>query len=333
LDTPCETLAYDLKSLGYVSHAIHNHRGAFYNRNKVFANLGFDTFTSLEYMNYVTKTPRNWARDEVLIQEIMGAMDSTESRDFILAISVQGHGSYPEKAVLKNPGIEVFGLEDEGERNAFTYYLQQIREMDDFLRGLTDRLTACGEDTVLVLYGDHLPALDLSDDDMAHGSSFETQYVIWSNFDLEKQDKNLNAYQLAAEVETRLDLTQGTLPAYHQYHAQDRDYLENLKVLQYDMLYGNRYVYSGKNPFKPTELQMGFSPITVNEIMEIGGVYYIYGQGFTPYSKASVDDKVFKTEFLSPSTLKLLEDVDPEEAAELRVSQVEKNKEILSTAE
>ena len=53
----CESAAYDMKELGYTSHAIHNHRGAFYNRNTVFANLGFDTFTCLEYMKNVSKTP------------------------------------------------------------------------------------------------------------------------------------------------------------------------------------------------------------------------------------------------------------------------------------
>ena len=39
----CEAAPYDFKQLGYGTHAIHNHRGAFYNRNKVFANMGFGT--------------------------------------------------------------------------------------------------------------------------------------------------------------------------------------------------------------------------------------------------------------------------------------------------
>jgi phosphoglycerol transferase MdoB-like AlkP superfamily enzyme len=332
-DVSCETLAYNLKNLGYTAHAIHNHRGAFYNRNRVFANLGFDTFTSLEYMNGVTKTPRGWARDEVLLQQIIGAMDSTAGRDFVFAISVQGHGSYPEEPILEEPSVRVSGLADEAAVNAFEYYLHQIRETDDFLRRLTGNLASRREDVILVLYGDHLPALDLGDGDMAHGSSFETEYVIWDNFGLSKQDKNLYAYQLAAETESRLGLTQGTLSAYHQHHAGDSRYRENLKRLQYDMLYGNRYVYGGRTPFRKTALQMGFSPIRIDRILEIDGVYYIYGQGFTPYSKASVSDKVFETEFLSPGELRVLDKPDADEIAALQVSQVEKNDEILSTAE
>ena len=51
-----ESIAFDLKSMGYSTHAIHNHRALFYNRNEVFNNIGYDTFTSLEYMSDVPKT-------------------------------------------------------------------------------------------------------------------------------------------------------------------------------------------------------------------------------------------------------------------------------------
>lgn len=66
-----ETLGYDLKSLGYSTHAIHNHRAVFYNRNTVFANMGLDTFTSIEYMSDVEKTPKNWAKDNILTESML----------------------------------------------------------------------------------------------------------------------------------------------------------------------------------------------------------------------------------------------------------------------
>ena len=78
-----ETIGYDLKSLGYSTHAIHNHRAVFYNRNTVFANMGMDTFTSIEYMNNIEKTPKNWAKDTMLTGCITDALQSTESRDMI----------------------------------------------------------------------------------------------------------------------------------------------------------------------------------------------------------------------------------------------------------
>lgn len=98
-----ETLGYDLKSLGYSTHAIHNHRAVFYNRNTVFANMGLDTFTSIEYMSDVEKTPKNWAKDNILTESMLDALNSTESRDMIYTISVQGHGKYPSEQVNSKP--------------------------------------------------------------------------------------------------------------------------------------------------------------------------------------------------------------------------------------
>lgn len=98
----CESDNYILKDLGYSTHAIHNHRGTFYNRNHVYANLGFDTFTSVEYMNDVELTPRNWAKDHLLTREILAAMESTEGTDFVFTVSVQGHGEYPKEKKISD---------------------------------------------------------------------------------------------------------------------------------------------------------------------------------------------------------------------------------------
>ena len=48
--TACESMAFDMKNLGYKAHAVHNNEATFYDRHKVFAQLGFDTFTPIEYM-------------------------------------------------------------------------------------------------------------------------------------------------------------------------------------------------------------------------------------------------------------------------------------------
>lgn len=86
---------------------IHNHRALFYNRNEVFANIGYDTFTSLEYMSDVAKTPKNWAKDGLLTEQIMETLESTEAQhDYIYTISVQGHGKYPTEQVIKNPRLK-----------------------------------------------------------------------------------------------------------------------------------------------------------------------------------------------------------------------------------
>jgi phosphoglycerol transferase MdoB-like AlkP superfamily enzyme len=332
-DNAVESMAFDLKELGYKTHAIHNHRGAFYDRNEVFPMLGFDDFTSLEYMNYVTKTQRGFATDDVLTGEILGALDATEQRDYIYTISVQGHGEYPKSPLIKDPRITVDGPVSDAQKSGWEFYLEMVSEMDEFLRVLTDELSAYGEDVVLVLYGDHLPSLQIMDEDVKSGNTFQTQYVIWSNFGLEKQDGDLSAYQLGAEVQRRVGLRQGLMTVFHQDKAGAPEYRDDLHLLQYDILYGNNYIYGGKSPYLPTDMAMGYKPIKVNEIVEVAGEHFISGEGFTPFSKVTLDGQVLDTVYVGPTVLKLEEEVDPDSAKEMKVSQVEKYNAILSTTE
>ena len=330
----CEAAPYDFKQLGYGTHAIHNHRGAFYNRNKVFANMGFDTFTCLEYMNNVMKTPKNWAKDSLLTEQILDALNSTEGSDYIYTISVQGHGKYPTEQVIENPAITVTQYQTEEQRWAYEYYANQIYEMDLFVKELTDTLSNYDEDVILVMYGDHLPALDMTEDSMADGSSiFQTQYIVWSNFDMKKKNMDINAYELNSEIMSRLGMSVGMMNKYQQNYKDDINYKQNLEALSYDMLYGKRYIYGETNPFKKTDLKMGVKDIKVTDVVKIGENYYIKGENFTEFSKVSLDGKILKTVYLGPTILALKEEVDPEDASRMKVSQVEKNKEILSTTE
>lgn len=329
----CESACYSLKDLGYTSHAIHNHRGAFYGRNLIFPNLGFDTFTSVEYMNKIQKTPKNWAKDKILIGEILAALDLTEGRDFIFAISVQGHGKYPEEKVIPDEALKVRvtdGIEDEKYLNAMEYYINQVHEMDEFVGNLVQALSDY-EDTVIVFYGDHLPVLDLSEFDLANGSIYETQYAVTANFDLPKAELDLASYQLFAMVFDQLGIHNSILAWYHQTMCDKSNYLANLDVLQYDILYGNNYIYGGESPYEPTELKMGVREIKVDRIFDFGESTYVVGENFTPYSKLAVNGNLLDTVFVNPTILRIPGGVKSRDPRDYSISQVGKNNTILST--
>lgn len=330
-----ENLAYDLKSMGYSAHAIHNHRAVFYNRNTVFANMGFDTFTSVEYMKNVLKNEKNWAKDGVLVDCINDALNSTDSRDLIYTISVQGHGKYPEEEILEDPEIRVTEAPTEELKWKFEYYVNQIYEMDQFIGELTAELAKREEPVVLVMYGDHIPAIEFEEADLASGNLYGTQYIIWDNMGtLNKTDGSLHAYELAAYVMEKVDMQVGTIFTYQQNHGESSTFLEDLKTLGYDMLYGRNYIYGEQNPFRPSDLKMGINDIIIEEVVQLGERYYIKGQNFTPYSFVTVDGETLETIFLGETMLGLMEYVEPEKAADMKVSQVDKNsKEILSITE
>ena len=333
-DLPAESVATDLADMGYGTHAIHNHRALFYNRNEVFDNIGYDTFTSVEYMSDVEKTPKNWAKDKILTEHILDAMKSTKGPDYIYTISVQGHGKYPEEKMIADPAIQVTA-DTEEMKNKYEYYINQVHEMDQFVKELTDTLSAMDEKVVLVMYGDHIPALDVTEDDYDAKDLYQTQYVIWSNFPMKKKTKDLTAYQLPAEVLGRLGIKKGTTTRYNQNVDHDSpEYLEGLKLLGYDMLYGRNYVYGGGSPYKKTGMKMGGKEIKIEKIVSVGGKFYIKGKNFTEQSKVTLGNHVLKTIYLGPELLGLLEEVDPNDASKMKVSQIDRNNDtIISTTE
>lgn len=333
-DKPAESLAFDLKSLGYDTHAIHNHRAVFYNRNTVFSNIGFDTFTSIEYMKNVVKTPKNWAKDQVLVECITDALNYSDARDMIYTISVQGHGQYPTEQKLQNPTIQVTDAPSEELKWKWEYYVNQIHEMDKFVKELTDALSEFDEPVILAMYGDHIPAIDLTEEDLENRNLYGTQYIIWSNFDMEKDDEDLYTYQLAAHIMDKIGMEVGTTFTYQLNHSHSETYLSDLKALGYDMLYGKNYIYGGVNPFTATDMQMGVNEIKITDVVKIGEKYYIKGEHFNNYSKVTLDGKELETIFLGENVLGLLEEVDPDDVVNMKVSQIEyKTNEILSTTE
>ena len=308
-ETTCESAPYVLKNLGYTAHAVHNNEANFYGRRSIFPNLGFDTFTSAEYMKEENqKNSLGWTKDSVLTDEIVKCLDSTEGPDYVYTISVQGHGDYPSEPVLENPEITVSGAPTDELNNKWEYYVNQIHEMDNFVKELTDRLADYPEDVVLVMYGDHLPTMGLTVEDVENKYLFQTEYVMWDNFGLKKKKENLAAYQMAAEVMDRVGIHEGTVFRYHQARRNTRNYQVDLETLQYDLLYGKRYSYgeSGESPYLRTRMRMGIYDVTLDSIQcisEADHTYYIKGTEFTPSSEIKLNGEWYDTVYINPTTL------------------------------
>lgn len=305
---PTESAATALASLGYGTHALHDNTGNFYSRANVFNNMGFDTFTSKEFMNVLQTTENGWAKDEILTQHIMEAMDTTKQEDFVFTVSVQGHGNYPETQLIENPKIKVEGIEDEALKNKWEYYVNQVYEMDQFVGDLIKAVEKRNEPSVVVFYGDHLPTMGLKAEDLKSRYLYNTNYVIWDNIGLQKQDKNIPAYQLMSEVLNRLDIHSGTVFNYHQQRKGTKNYLSDLELLQYDILYGKQYVYNGKPPITKGHMVMGIRDVSLSSIVpQLNSGYSLYGENFTKYSRVYVNGEKQKSSFLNNTRINLSE--------------------------
>lgn len=326
--TTAESIAYNLTELGYHNYIIHNNTGTFYNRNTILPKLGFDNFASIEYMNNIENNPTGWAKDHALVGEILTALNAEETSDFVYAITVQAHGKYletlneentikiaadpnkrlrlgavTEKDVVKY-GIERINI-SESYLNQLEYYANQLSQTDQFIGELTEKLAAYDEPTVVVFFGDHLPPLSFEEDNLINGNKFQTEYVVWSNYPMENVKLDLTAYQLSPYVLERVGYENGLLTKFHQRCMDNPEYLEELKLLQYDMLYGEKYVYDGVNPYIEKPMKMGTKEIKITNIAFSGESIYVYGENFTPWSVVSIDGNAKDTTFINECMLSI----------------------------
>ena len=339
--TTCETMATQFKKLGYSSHAMHNHDGTFYDRYIVYKNLGFDTFTPMEYMYDVEHTQKNWEKDNVLTGEIMKTLKSTEDKDFIFTVSVQGHGRYPSELDYENYSypVKVTGTGSEELDNEWTYYCNQLHEMDEFIKDLIEELKNYDEDVVLVMYGDHLPGFELTNDDVENGNLYQTEYFIWSNMKhFIDKDEDIPAYDLSTKLFDVIGLEKSAMQKVHTlYSEDDPEYSDVMWNVEYDMLYGKRYMYPDGWPYEPTDMQYGVEPIHITDIKEgdyqklsddpekapeqLHG-YYIKGENFNECSFVWINNGFKKeTIYIDRNTL-FIPDITFDDGEEVYVAQV-----------
>ncbi len=304
-----ESAASALTALGYGAEALHNNGGNFYSRAQVYNHMGFDHYTSKEFMNILQTTPTGWATDDILLPNIKESMATTEGQDFVFTVSVQGHGDYPTEQVIENPEIKVTGPEDEGTRLSWEYYVNEVHEMDKFAGNLVKQIEESGEPSVIVFYGDHLPTMGLEAKDLKSRYLYNTNFVIWDNIGLEKKDVNLASYQIMAEVFDRLDIHSGTIFNYHQQRRQTKNYLSDLELLQYDILYGEQYAYEKTgNPITEGHMVMGVKDVTLSNIVaQLDGTYSLYGENFTKQSKVYINGEKQTSTFLNNTRIDLKE--------------------------
>lgn len=303
---PIESIAYYLKEKNYTTSAVHNYDGTFYGRYKVFSNLGFDRFISREQMNISEFTTSGWAKDKILVSEIVDLLNTTSEKDFIFAVSVQGHGPYYTSDYINDLKIKIESEKyDEEKIKILQCYSHQIYEMDEFVGKLVEAIEDINEPSVVVFYGDHLPGLNLSDEDVKSGTLYDTQYVIWDNIGLEKESKDLKSYELNAYLLERLKIKGGIISSIKQVNNFNDSYLDKLHLIQYDVLEGKQYAYSENKIYLPTDIEYKFRNIEITSIENKNDELIIKGSNFTVWSKVFVNGKEMETEFVSEDVLKI----------------------------
>ena len=139
---------------------------------------------------------------------------------------------------------------------------------------------------------------------------------------LTKEDENLSAYQLYPEVLNRLGIHEGNLTKFHQSAEwKTKTYHENLKMLEYDMLYGDNFAYQGNKPYQMTNLHMGTGALSITDVVKNEKGYLVSGVGFTPYCHILFNGKEIDAEWVDESHLQITEAIEYDAEAAAQAAQ------------
>lgn len=318
-NNPMDSLARYFKSEGYMTTAIHNYQGEFFQRNEVYESLGFDYFVPYEFMPDIEKNPsRIWGNDEVFVNHIKQSLDANgDEKNFIFGVTVQTHGNYEPIPEEEYPML-IRGLEDKDLLGSMEYYIQQVQYVDAMLRDLIEMLSERDEATYVICYSDHLPSLfGEIYPDLSNEQKYSTPYFTWNNMGIEKAEKeerpedtpeytpDIELFQLSTFMCRELKINGSYMNRFHSIYADIDQYKQEFSSIQYYKMYDEKKDRDFLNP----DYEMGLIPLTVTQIEqedETGRVFTIKGTGFSQDTYFCVNGKlVYKTELIDENTIVL----------------------------
>ncbi len=173
-----------LKELGYYTVALHPAYYKNWDRDIGYEKLGFDEYLALEDLSeYSFDYTRSYkyASDSSLYKVIYDLTENTGRGDkpiFIFCITIQNHGDYNDESYV--PTVNVEDVQ-------YAQYLSLIKETDCAFAEMVEHYRADENETIIMMFGDHLPLLDNLDKVIGEGTieRYTTPYIIWSNKSLE----------------------------------------------------------------------------------------------------------------------------------------------------
>ncbi len=306
---PIESMAYVLNRANYKTTFIHNFQGNFYGRNNVYSNLGFNRFISMEYMYRIEKNNFGWPKDQILLENIKNTIKKDENPDFIYSIAVQTHGDYGyEYEYDKNLSkVRVSGNVDSKYIGQVQDYLDDLVDVDKFVGDLVKYVENLDEPTILMVFSDHLPNLDIiTSDDISSFTSeekYQTPYFICDNLGIKKETLDIEAYQISTYIFDKLKIKKGVVNNFHKNYKYKNNYQKNLELLQYDILHGKKHAFGKEYPYKRSNMKMGLDDIYIYKVDIKNNILEVRGNGFNEFSCIYIDGKMAKTKLIDKTKL------------------------------
>ncbi|WP_426701075.1 LTA synthase family protein [Rhodanobacter sp. Col0626] len=158
------SLVRTLGAHGYTTMALHGNDPAFWNRTAAFKAIGFDKFVSQSSFPPGAAMDGKYMADSAMTDEIMQQLKDSGPPQFIFAISIEAHGPYdvePTHAAERDAIPVPDGISGRDKLELQTY-LYHLKHADAELGRLVKQLAQRQRPSLVLFYGDHLPALSNS---------------------------------------------------------------------------------------------------------------------------------------------------------------------------
>lgn len=177
-------MPWAFRAKGYRCTAVHPYSGDFFFRRKVFPRMGFDDFVDeAGFSDAVADGP--YLSDEAVTDWLIRKLDdSTDQPQYLFAITIENHGPFHLETATKEEADALYEMPDGKAIDNLTVYLRHLGNADKMMGRLREFLVSRKRNTLLCLYGDHVPAIsDVYD--ALHTNPRNSDYAIWCNYQAE----------------------------------------------------------------------------------------------------------------------------------------------------
>ena len=306
-----ESIASYLKEDGYSTTAIHNYLGSFYNRDTVYGNLGLEQFIPLEFMTRLSTAAYVAGMDDTLITDyIIKSLENTEEqKDFIFAVTTGTHGPYQMYESYRTHPLQVLNVEDEVMRGELQDFAIRCSKLDKQLQRLVDYVEQLEEETIVIMYSDHLPSMGMvnNSDSYSEADKYTVPYAIYSNFELNDVEipEVIEAYQLSTYVFDLIGMKGGLVNQLHRDFKETEFYEKMKELVQYDLLQGKQYLYADIQAPKQVIPTLGLDEIVAKGSSVEDGKLVVVGENLNPSTQVWVDGKRIKPNFVNTTRLEV----------------------------
>lgn len=154
-------LVRTLSRHGYTTLALHGNDPAFWNRTTAFKAIGFDRFVAQSSFPATATNDGKYMADSAMTDEVMALLKDDGPPQFIFAISIEAHGPYdiePTRVAERDAIPVPAGVTGRNKLELQTY-LYHLKNADAELGRLVKLLAQRERPSLVLFYGDHLPAL------------------------------------------------------------------------------------------------------------------------------------------------------------------------------